>query len=214
MKSDVEIGGQDQRFNLLVGRDLQKHFGQPQQALIFLPLLEGTDGHDKMSKSLGNAIGINEPSKDMFGKLMSIPDALMPRYYEILTRIEKSEVEKLLGAHPRDAKLKLAEDVVAQFHGAEIARQEVEKFISQFSKQEIPSDAPTLSLKQLPKDVPLFKLLSQDLNLFSAAEGKRLCASGGIKVQNEKVDMDFTTSRLREGDVIKVGKLKFFRVTQ
>ncbi len=212
MKSDVELGGQDQRFNLLVGRDLQKHFGQPQQALVFLPLLEGTDGHDKMSKSLGNAIGINEPSKDMFGKLMSIPDALMPRYYEILTRIEKAQVEKLLAGHPRDAKLKLAEDVVSQFHGVEIARQEVEKFISQFSKQEIPSDAPTLSLQQIPKDVLLFKFLSQDLNLFSAAEGKRLCASGGIKVQNEKVEMDFTTSRLRVDDIIKVGKLKFFKI--
>jgi len=212
MKADVELGGQDQRFNLLVGRDLQKHFGQPQQALVFLPLLEGTDGHEKMSKSLGNAIGINESSKDMFGKLMSIPDSLMARYFEILTRIDKSQIAGLLAGHPRDAKLKLAEDVVAQFHGSERARHEVANFIAQFSKQEVPSDAPTLKLSSIPKDLPLFKFLSQDLNLFSAAEGKRLLASGGIKVQNEKVDIDFTTARLRAGDVIKVGKLKYFKI--
>lgn len=212
LKSDVEMGGQDQRFNLLVGRDLQKSSGQDQQVLIFMPLIEGTDGVEKMSKSLGNAIGINETPKEMFGKLMSIPDALMKKYFDNLTRIPSSEVQTLLSGHPRDAKLKLAENIVAQFHGADAGKREVENFISQFSKQEVPDDAPTIKLSDIPKDIPLFKYLSQNLNLFSAAEAKRLIGSGGVKVQGEKVDLDFSTTSLTPGCVIKVGKLKHFRI--
>lgn len=212
MKADVEMGGQDQRFNLLVGRDLQKHFGQEQQVLVFLPLIEGTDGVEKMSKSLGNAIGINENPRDMFGKVMSIPDALMKKYFEILTRIETSEITKLLAGHPRDAKLRLAEDIVAQYHGPQAGKKEVDQFISQFSRQEVPEDAPALSLASLPKETPLFKVLSGQLNLFSAAEAKRLMASGGVKINGEKVDVDFSTTGIKVGQVIKVGKLKYFRI--
>lgn len=212
MKADIEMGGQDQRFNLLVGRDLQKFYGQEQQVLIFMPLIEGIDGVEKMSKSLGNSIGINESAKEMFGKLMSIPDALMKKYFENLTRIDSAEIEKLLKGHPRDAKLKLAEDIVGQFHGAAAGKKEVENFISQFSKQEVPEDAPELSLKTLDQQSPLFKVLAQNLNLFSAAEAKRLFASGGVKVDGEKIDLDFLVSQLKVGSVIKVGKLKYFRI--
>jgi len=212
MKADIEMGGQDQRFNLLVGRDLQKFYGQEQQVLIFTPLIEGIDGIEKMSKSLGNAIGINESSKEMFGKLMSIPDVLMRKYFENLTRIDTKEIDKLLASHPRDAKLRLAETIVSQFHGAAAGKREVDNFISQFSKQEVPSDAPSLSLKSLPADTPLFKVLAQNLSLFSAAEAKRLFASGGVKVNGEKVDLDFSVSQLKVGAVIKVGKLKYYRM--
>lgn len=212
LKADIEMGGQDQRFNLLVGRDLQKAAGQDQQVLIFMPLIEGTDGVEKMSKSLGNAIGINESSKDMFGKIMSIPDSLMKKYFENLTRIPQTEVAQLLAGHPRDAKLRLASDIVGQFHGADVGKREVDAFISQFSKQETPDDAPSLELSSLPADTPLFKVLSQNLNLFSAAEAKRLIGAGGVKVDGEKVDLDFTTSKLKSGNVLKVGKLKFFKI--
>ena len=212
LKADIEMGGQDQRFNLLVGRDLQKAAGQDQQVLIFMPLIEGTDGVEKMSKSLGNAIGINESSKDMFGKIMSIPDSLMKKYFENLTRLPQSEVAQLLAGHPRDAKLRLASDIVGQFHGADVGKREVDAFISQFSKQETPDDAPSLELSSLPADTPLFKVLSQNLNLFSAAEAKRLIGAGGVKVDGEKVDLDFTTSKLKSGNVLKVGKLKFFKI--
>lgn len=214
MRADIEMGGQDQRFNMLVGRDLQKHYGQEQQVLFFTPLLEGIDGSEKMSKSLGNAIGINESPKEIFGKVMSIPDSLMKRYFELATRIDETEVAKLLAGHPRDAKLRLAEDIVAQYHGKDAGKKEVEGFISTFSKQEVPADATEISLRTIPKDLPLFKYLAQNLNLFSAAEAKRLASSGGLKVQGEKVDVDFLGAKLKAGDVIKVGKLKFYRVVE
>jgi tyrosyl-tRNA synthetase len=212
LKADVELGGQDQRFNLLVGRDLQKHYGQPQQVLIFLPLIEGTDGVEKMSKSLGNAIGINEPASDIFGKVMSIPDSLMQKYFEHLTRIDSQEIKSLLSGHPREAKLKLAASIVSDFHGVEAGQAERERFISVFSKQEVPEDIPEVSLDGVAGDTPLFRYLAQNLNLFSAAEAKRLMSAGGVKVQGEKVDLDFPTGHLKSGDVIKVGKLKFFKI--
>ncbi len=212
LKADVEMGGQDQRFNLLVGRDLQKFYQQEPQVLIFTPLLEGTDGVDKMSKSLGNAIGINESPKDIFGKIMSIPDTAMRKYFELLTRIPAADIDQLLTGHPRDAKLRLGKEIVDLYHGAPAGQKEVDGFISQFSKQEVPEDAPSLSLSQIGGDTPLFKVLSQNLGLFSAAEAKRLMTSGGVKVNGEKVDLEFSTARLKTGDTLKVGKLKFFRV--
>lgn len=212
LKADIEMGGQDQRFNLLVGRDLQASAGQEPQVLIMTPLIEGTDGVEKMSKSLGNSIGIADVPKDMFGKLMSIPDALMKKYFEHLTRISTSEIESLLQGHPRDAKLRLASQIVEEFHGKDAADRERENFIKQFSKQEVPDDAPTIARASMGDDQPLYKYLAQSLSLFSAGEGKRLSISGGIKVNNEKVDLDFSTSKLKAGDTIKVGKLKYFKV--
>lgn len=212
LKSDIELGGQDQRFNLLVGRDLQQSHGQEPQVLILLPLIEGTDGVDKMSKSLGNSIGIADAPRDMFGKVMSIPDSLMPKYFEHLTRIPQTEIEALLKGHPRDAKLRLASQIVEDFHGKDAGSRERENFINQFSKQEIPEDAPTISAKDLSEAQPLYKYLAQNLNLFSAGEGKRLAVAGGLKVNGEKIDLDFSTSQLKAGDSIKVGKLKFFKV--
>jgi tyrosyl-tRNA synthetase len=212
LKADIELGGQDQRFNLLVGRDLQQNAGQEPQVLVMLPLIEGTDGIDKMSKSLGNSIGIADAPKDMFGKVMSIPDALMPKYFEHLTRIPTDEIASLLKGHPRDAKLRLASQIVTDFHDAAAGEREKENFIKQFSNQEVPDDAPTLSKASLGEAQPLFKYLAQSLNLFSAGEGKRLAVSGGLKVNGEKVDLDFSTAQLKAGDTIKVGKLKFFKI--
>ncbi|MBN8554501.1 MAG: tyrosine--tRNA ligase [Deltaproteobacteria bacterium] len=212
LKADIEIGGQDQRFNLLVGRDLQYGAKQEPQVLILLPLIEGTDGVEKMSKSLGNSIGINDAPKDMFGKIMSIPDALMKKYYEHLTRISSNEIEILLKGHPRDAKLKLAATIVDEFHGAGAGEKETQSFINQFSKQEAPEDMPELKWAEIPKDIPLYKYLAADCGLFSAGEGKRLVTSGAIKVNGEKIDLEFSTSKLKPKDVLKVGKLKYFKI--
>lgn len=212
LKADIEMGGQDQRFNLLVGRDLQQNAGQEPQVVIMTPLVEGIDGVEKMSKSLGNSIGIAEAPREMFGKLMSIPDALMPKYFEHLTRIASSEIKSLLAGHPRDAKIRLASQIVEDFHGREAGEREKQNFIKQFSNQEVPDDAPTISKSTLGDPQPLFKFLAQNLNLFSAAEGKRLAVAGGLKVNGDKVDLDFSTGSLKVGDTIKVGKLKFFKV--
>lgn len=217
LKSDIELGGQDQRFNLLVGRDLQKHYGQEPQVLILLPLIEGTDGVDKMSKSLGNAIGIQDAPKDMFGKLMSIPDALMPKYFEHLTRIPQHEVSTLLKAHPRDAKLRLAETIVGEFHGAETAENERRAFIDQFSKGQIPQERTPLKLDDA-QSKSLVKLISETEGV-SSAEAKRLLGSGSVSIAAnaqsalEKIDGSFDTRAFKKGMILKVGKRRYFELT-
>jgi len=214
MKADVEIGGQDQRFNLLVGRDLQKNAGMAQQVLILLPLLEGLDGKDKMSKSLGNAIGITENQKDMFGKIMSIPDALMEKYFEYLTRLPATTYQKLVGSSPRDAKILLAKEIVTQFHSEEAAKKEEENFINQFSKKNF-DQAESEELwvgaeRQLSKALVEWKLCS------STSEAKRLLRQGGCKLihGDEIVTLkeDASTSDLKIGQLLKVGKKKLFRL--
>ncbi len=211
MKADIELGGQDQRFNLLVGRDLQKEAGQIPQVVIMTPLLEGIDGQEKMSKSLGNAIGISESSKDIFGKVMSIPDPLMAKYFDLATRIEKTRVESYLSGHPRDAKLALAESIVRDFHGAETALQERENFIRQFSQKQIPEDRVKVKLPQQP--MSLAALIAQ-ISGESNAEAKRLLASGSIFVGTldslNKVEPSFDVTSLKPGTIMKVGKRRFF----
>ena len=213
MNADIELGGQDQRFNLLVGRDLQKHFGQESQVLVLLPLIEGTDGVDKMSKSLGNSIGIAENSKDMFGKLMSIPDALMKKYFENLTRIDQKTVSDLLAGHPRDAKLRLASEIVSQFHGAEIAAKERQAFIDQFSKGKLPENIPEVSFNADWMNLP--KLLSSAFPI-STSEAKRDVSAGSCTLisgaDSKKLDIDFQVSGLKNGDVIRLGKLRYVKI--
>lgn len=216
MKSDVEMGGQDQRFNLLVGRDLQRHFGQASQSLVLLPLLEGIDGVEKMSKSLGNAIGILESPKDMFGKIMSIPDALMSKYFEYLTRIPMSEMRELLNGHPRDAKLRLASEIVSGFHGVDAGSKEKENFIKQFSEGRVPEQRQKVSLKNVA-ETPWPKVIA-DLKGVSGSEAKRLIAQGSVSVSAgsdqafEKTQSDFQTKNLKVGMIIKIGKLDYFEV--
>ncbi|MDB5036647.1 MAG: tyrosine--tRNA ligase [Bacteriovoracaceae bacterium] len=215
LKADIELGGQDQRFNLLVGRDLQKSVGQEPQVLILLPLIEGTDGIEKMSKSLGNSIGIKDAPKEMFGKLMSIPDALMKKYFENLTRLSSKEIGALLAGHPRDAKLRLAKEIVTDFHSSTIAEEEKSRFISEISEGQIPKERRKISLLKWIPLPPVAKLISE-IDGISSGEAKRLLASGSCSIASsesaalEKIDQDFDLTKLKAGTIIKVGKRRFY----
>src|SRR6185436_2531309 len=214
MKADVELGGTDQKFNLLVGRELQKDFGQEQQCIMTMPLLVGTDGVEKMSKSLGNYIGIAEPAPEIFGKLMRISDELMWRYMELLSfqdlqsiRSKKDAVAK--GANPRDVKFAFAGEIVERFHGKAAAQAAAEEFNARFRDRALPADIPEQSLKG-----PLVstQLLKQAGLASSASEAERLIAQGGVKVNGERLSdrkMLFATG---ETYLVKVGKLKIARI--
>lgn len=228
LQADIEIGGQDQRFNLLVGRDLQKSAGMEEQVLIFLPLLEGTDGAQKMSKSYGNAIGIQENSKEMFGKLMSIPDSLMERYFEFLTRVPLDEARHLIKEKPRDAKVLLAKTIVEEFHSKPIAEQEEQNFVNQFSKKEIPSDEEISDCLEIKDDDEAFyKALVRLKKIPSNAEARRLfessaCRSSlppqGSRNADQKSDKLYILSledlnrNIPDNAKIKIGKKTWLRI--
>lgn len=220
IKADIELGGNDQKFNLLVGRELQKAFGVDQQTILTVPLLEGTDGVNKMSKSLGNYIGITENPKDMFGKVMSISDDLMLRYYELVSDISLDEFEQLKKdiqsgkAHPRDAKIALAKEIVARFHSDQAAQAEHESFTSQFSNKKAPEDRICVPL---PKgDTKWVDYLSDGLSDLKKSKGeyRRLIKQKAIRLyddenlDNETVldDPEKVTNGLKKGMLIKIGK--------
>jgi len=204
LDADVEIGGTDQKFNLLVGRDLQQDFGQPQQVVVTMPLLEGTDGVQKMSKTFGNYIGINEPPKDMFGKIMSISDELMIKYYELLTEEDSGAVKKM---HPKEAKLRLAENIIAQYHSqkdASLARREFERV---FSQKELPEGMPEYKIDGAKTIITI--LLSSGL-VKSGNEARRLIKQGAIFFDNYPIDKDnFIPQR---SGILKVGTRRFLKV--
>ena len=214
MKADVELGGTDQLFNLLVGRELQKQYGQEQQCVLTTPLLEGLDGKEKMSKSLGNYIGIAEPAQEIFGKLMSISDELMWRYLELLSfepletvRKWKNEVEQ--GGNPRDVKVRLAKEIVARFHTDQAAQQAEEAFTARFRHGETPENVPEATVHE----TQLVKVLKQAGLVPSANEAMRMIEQGGVKLDGEKVSD--RNLQLERGTtvLIQVGKRKFARVT-
>jgi len=212
LDADIEIGGTDQKFNLLVGRELMRDYGKTPQVVITMPLLEGTDGKDKMSKSLNNYVGVEESAKDMFGKLMSIPDELMPKYYELLTELP-IELRKEL--HPRDAKVKLAREIVRQYYGEKEAAKVAEDFDSVFKKKELPKDI--LEYRIPPAElkdgkiwvVKLIRLLS-----FAStnAEARRLIEQGGVTIDGGKVTNPYLEIEVKKPMVLKVGKLKFAKI--
>ncbi|MEZ0324153.1 MAG: tyrosine--tRNA ligase [Hydrogenothermaceae bacterium] len=222
IKADVELGGSDQRFNLLIGRDIQREYGiEKPQVAILLPLLVGTDGVKKMSKSYGNYIGITESPEDMFGKVMSISDELMWSYWELLTDLTLQEIEKLKKdaeegkVHPMEVKKQLAMYIVDRFHGKEAAVVAREHFEKVFSKKEIPEDIPQISISSLnltSDRVELFELL-YILNLApTKSEAKRLIKQGGVKINGEKVE-DFQKEILLDKEyIIQVGKRKFVKL--
>lgn len=207
LKADIELGGLDQKFNLLMGRQLQEAFHQEPQAVMMMPLLEGTDGVQKMSKSLGNYIGINEPPQDIFGKVMSISDELMIRYYALLTDIDTDEIQ---GLHPKEAKLKLAEEMVRQFHSfqqAHHARLEFEKI---FSKKETPEEMDVFVISsgeaQVLADVLVAKRLADSKN-----EVRRLMKQGAVSIDGQKIiDENWP---LKPG-ILKVGKRRFLKLAE
>ena len=218
LEADVELGGTDQRFNLLVGRDLQREYGQESQVVLTMPLLEGLDGVQKMSKSLGNYIGINEPANEQFGKVMSISDDLMYRYYELLTDTPLAEIQKLKQdvaasrRHPMDAKADLAVRIISDYHGASAAEAAREEFNRVFRKKEIPDDIETKEVSVASGPLRLIKLLSAYNLAPSNAEAQRLIESGAVHVNDQKItDPKFEISQPGEY-FIKVGKRRFLRL--
>ncbi len=219
MESDVELGGTDQKFNLLVGRELQKQVGQRPQSVLTMPLLEGLDGVNKMSKSLGNYVGISEPPKEIYGKLMSISDPLMVRYYELLSdvdlatlaRVQRGVAGEADGVHPMEAKKALAREMVTRFHGAAAAVKAEDDFLQQFRQKEIPDDIPTYHCAA-DKPVWICALLTASGTVSSNGEARRLVQQGGVKLNGEKVadaDLEILPS---EEVVLQAGKRRFVRV--
>jgi tyrosyl-tRNA synthetase len=217
MKADVELGGTDQKFNLLVGRELQKDHGQEPQCVLTMPLLEGLDGRDKMSKSLGNYVGIAEPPQDMFGKLMSISDTLMWRYFELLsfepmTTIDRWKKEVEQGANPRDTKVRLAKEIVARFHGAAAADAAEAEFDQRFRHGVLPDDMPEVTVQSPADGLAITQLLKMAQLTASTSEAARAIEQGGVKIDGERVtDRGL---RLHAGSTltVQVGKRKFARV--
>ena len=192
LKADVELGGTDQKFNLLVGRDLQRAYGQPPQVVLTMPLLEGTDGIQKMSKSLGNHIGINEPPGEMYGKLMSIPDGLIVKYFTLLTDVEAGRLAaleqqlKTRAVNPRDIKTELAQTLVAMYHGADAAGKAKEEFVKVFSRRETPTDMPSCRLAaDASGQVDFVELLVGEGLAKTKNEARRLLKQGAVKLNGK-----------------------------
>jgi tyrosyl-tRNA synthetase len=217
MKADVELGGTDQKFNLLVGRELQRAWGQEPQVILTMPLLEGLDGKEKMSKSLGNYVGIAEPPQEIFGKLMSISDELMWRYIELLSfeplssvRKWKSEVET--GANPRDVKVRFASEIVARFHGPQAADKAREDFEQRFREGVLPEEMPELTVKAPEGAILIAHLLKQAGLTPSTSEAQRLIEQGGVRLDGERVSDKGLKIRPGTTVVAQVGKRKFARI--
>lgn len=216
MKADMELGGTDQKFNLLMGRELQKQYGQPSQCILTMPLLEGLDGVNKMSKSLGNYVGINEPPNEIFGKLMSISDNLMWRYIELLSFQSLAEINQLKqqvkeGANPRNIKVKFAQEIIARFHSPAAADAALADFEARFKKGEVPDDIPEVKLAA-PDGLPITQVLKQAGLTPSTTEAARMIEQGGVKIDGEKVS-DKSLKLMPCVYVMQVGKRKFARVT-
>jgi tyrosyl-tRNA synthetase len=207
LKADVEVGGTDQKFNMLVGRELQREFKEEPQVIITLPLLEGTDGVQKMSKSLGNAIGIMEPPSEIYGKTMSISDTLMLRYYELLTGVPLSEVK---AAHPKEAKKRLARILVARFHSEQAAINAEREFESVFAQGSLPEDIQLVKLGE--KQVLIGNLLVETKLAPSLSEARRLIKQGGVRVDDRVITEEKEMVDLTSEKVLNVGKRKFMRV--
>ena len=214
MRADIELGGTDQKFNLLMGRELQKHFGQPPQCVLTMPLLEGLDGVNKMSKSLGNYVGITESPDQIFGKLMSISDDLMWRYFDLLSFRSADEIATLKrqaaeGANPRDIKFDLAKEIVSRFHGgAAAAERALANFVARFQRNEMPE---TMREVTVPAG-PIAQVLKQAGLVASTSEAMRMIDGGGVRSAGEKVSDMGLTFKAGEVVILQVGKRKFARV--
>lgn len=214
LKADIELGGTDQMFNVLMGRMLQKHYNQEPQATIFMPLLEGLDGKEKMSKSLGNYIGIDESAEVMFEKAMRIPDNLIIKYFELVTDIHPDRIdelrEKMISnkVNPRDIKMELAREIVRLYHNEDMVIKAEEQFKKIFQKKQIPDNIKTCTLSS--KDFDLISLIVENGVVKSKNELKRLVVQGGVKINGEKI-LDLKDLRLEDETVIQIGKSKFIK---
>jgi len=219
LKADIELGGTDQKFNLLVGRELQREWGQTPQTVITMPLLEGLDGVNKMSKSLGNYIGINDPPDEIFGKLMSVSDELMIRYYELISDTSLADLAKLKdgmksgSVHPMDAKKALGRELVARYHGMAAAETAEETFVRRFRDKQIPDELDDVVLSAGGGTMLLCKVLSEAGLVKSNSEGRRSILQGGVKVDSVKISDENYELASGATYVIQVGKRRFSRVT-
>jgi tyrosyl-tRNA synthetase len=216
LKADVELGGTDQKFNLLMGRELQRSYGQEPQNILTMPLLEGLDGVKKMSKSLGNYVGIQEAPGVMYSKLVSIPDALMWRYFELLSFRSMAEIEQFkrdveAGANPRDIKIRLAEEIVARFHGEEAAASAHRGAGNRMKEGELPDDLPEVEISA-SEDMPIAAVLNKAALVKNAAAARDLLAAGSVRIDGEVVDRVFVFS-VGATHVCQAGKKAFARIT-
>lgn len=217
IKADVELGGTDQKFNLLMGRELQKHFNQKPQVVLTMPLLEGLDGVHKMSKSLGNYIGINDTPQEMFGKLMSISDELMWKYLELLSFKPLAEIEKWRagvadGANPRDIKVKLAEEIVTRFHGNDAATKAYADFVARFQKGQIPDDLSEIEVLITENQISIVHFLKQAELTSSVMEARRLVKQNAVKIDGQKVTDENLRLNKGESHIYQVGKRKIAKI--
>ncbi|MFD1006574.1 tyrosine--tRNA ligase [Oceanisphaera ostreae] len=217
LKADIELGGTDQKFNLLMGRELQKDAGQPAQVVITMPLLEGLDGVKKMSKSAHNYIGVDEAPGEMFGKIMSLSDELMWRYFELLSRRSLEELAVLKqqvadGANPRDIKILLAKEIIGRYHDDAAAEQAHQDFVNRFQKNAIPDDLPEVSLSSAIEGMPIANLLKEAGLVASTSEALRMIKQGAVKINGEKLEDSKLMVQAGEA-VYQVGKRKFAKVS-
>jgi len=218
LKADVELGGTDQKFNLLVGRELQKHYGQAQQVVMTMPILEGLDGIQKMSKSLGNYIGIADAPGDMFGKIMSISDDLMWRYFSLLSFRPLSEIQALQrgvesGMNPRDVKFQLAEEIITRFHDAVAAQRAKEDFIARFQKGALPEEMPEVVLVVSTEGISIANLLKGAGLTTSTSESLRMLEQGAVRIHSERVDDRNLRFEAPAVLVVQVGKRRVAKIT-
>jgi len=221
IQADIELGGTDQKFNLLVGRDIQREFNQEPQIIITLPLLEGTDGVEKMSKSLNNYIGIDESPQEMYGKVMSVPDNLMTRYFELVTDVSLDEINKVKtglennNLHPRDVKKRLAREIVKLYHGQSAAIMAEEEFEKVFKNKLYPEEIKELILKKddlKEGKIWLIKLIVLSGVIDSKSEARRLVEQGGVRINGEKVSDPHLDLTVEEGMILKIGRLNFIKL--
>ncbi|MEI6846255.1 MAG: tyrosine--tRNA ligase, partial [Candidatus Firestonebacteria bacterium] len=221
IKADVELGGTDQRFNVIVGRDLQRESGQVPQVGLFLPILMGPDGKNKMSKSLNNYIAIDETPGEMFGKIMSIPDQLMPSYFELLTEVPMAEIKMLEAGyksgtlHPKELKKRLGVELVTMYHSKAAAETASLEFDRVFSEKELPKDIPEAAIPaELIKDgkIWIINLLMQLNAVTNKTEAKRLVEQGGVYINDVRVEKPDTDVAIKSGDILKAGKRKYFKL--
>ena len=217
LRADIELGGTDQKFNLLVGRELQRSYGQEPQVVITVPILEGLDGKNKMSKSLDNYVGINEAPNDMFGKIMSISDELMWRWFDLLSFKSTDEIEALKsdqvnGKNPRDIKVELAKELIARFHDDQSANLAEANFINQFQKKNIPDDIEELSFSLSESSIPLTNLLKDSGMTISTSEAVRMIKQGAVKIDEEKITDTKHIISAGTSSIYQVGKRKFKKI--
>jgi tyrosyl-tRNA synthetase len=218
IQSDVELGGTDQKFNLLVGRDIQREYGIEPQAILTMPILAGTDGIEKMSKSLDNYIGIDEPAKQIYGKTLSIPDTLIYDYFLLATNISAAELAQIQqqlrtpGVNPRDLKRKLARELVAMYHTPEAAKKAEEEFDRIFVKKDLPDEVPEFIMKVDDAAVGILTILTESQLVSSKGEARRLIEQGGVSIDGTRISDQDAVIDLKDGVILKVGKRKFLRI--